>query len=90
MSDPAGYAPHASGLLVPDEFRREREVWTREDLRLIDKATVFLDQHGVEVYLRCSHEGCHGAPMERIRNLDGGITYRCHHRDRVVVKFPSK
>ncbi len=86
-----GFAPHASGLLVPEEFKRQREVWTREELRTIDKATTLLESRGVLVYLGCSDPACRqGGPLERIRSLDGGITYRCQHKDRVFVKLPNR
>ena len=85
----AGFAPHASGLLVPEEFQRAREVWTREELRTIDKATALFASRGVQVFLRCEQPDCQRTPMERIRSIDGGITYRCAHKDRVFVKLPN-
>lgn len=82
--DPA-FREHASGLIVPAELSREREVWTREEWRAIDKATKFLESKGVTVFLGCSDERCRKAPIERIRRLDGGLTLRCSHRDREVI-----
>lgn len=81
-----GFARHASGLLVPDEHRREREVWLRSDWRTVDRATKFLESRGLQLYFGCPEPGCQGAPIERMRNLDGGITLRCNHRDRVIPK----
>ena len=89
MSSP-GFAQHASGLLVPEELKREREVWTREELRTLDKATALLESRGIQVFMRCHKPECHKAPMERIRSLDGGITYRCGHKDRVFLKLPNR
>lgn len=86
----AGYASHPSGLLVPEELKREREVWTREELRTIDKATALFESRGVQVFLRCSKSECQQKPMERMRSLDGGITYRCAHKDRVFLKLPTR
>lgn len=86
-----GFAEHASGLLVPEEFKRDREVWTLDELKTIDKATKLLESRGVLVYLGCSDEACRKTgPLERIRSLDGGITYRCSHRDRVFLKLPNR
>lgn len=85
------YANHPSGLLVPEEFKRDREVWTLDELKTIDKATKLLESRGVLVYLGCVDEQCRKAgPLERIRSLDGGITYRCAHRDRVFLKLPRR
>ena len=86
-----GFALHDSGLLVPEEFKRQREVWSREELRTIDKATKLLESRGVLVYLGCVDPACRqNGPMERIRSLDGGITYRCSHKDRVFVNLTKR
>lgn len=85
MSAP-GFARHGSGLFVPEEHKRAREAWTYEQWRAVDTATKFLESRGVRMYLSCPEPGCE-APMERIRNLDGGITLRCAHKDRVVVRY---
>lgn len=83
-----GFAPHAaSGLLVPGELQREREVWTREDWTILERATKLLSSRGLELYLGCPQDTCREKPLERMRNLDGGITLRCEHKDRVVVRF---
>lgn len=84
-----GYARHASGLIVPEELKRERTVRTREEFRIIDKATALLQSLGIETFFRCAQPECQNTPMERIRSLDGGITYRCNHRDLVFVKLPN-
>ena len=81
-----GFARHASGLLVPEEHKREREPWSYDDWKVIDRATRFLESRGVRLYLSCPEPGCE-APMERLRSVDGGITLRCAHRDRIVVRY---
>ena len=78
------FAPHSSGLLVPTEHRRDREVWLRDDWKRVERATTFLESRGLSVYFGCVHEGCQAAPIERMRNLDGGLTLRCAHLDRVI------
>lgn len=80
-----GFARHGSGLFVPEEHKRQREVWRREDFRAVDRATKFLESRGLEFFLRCPEKGCE-KPLERMRNLDGGITLRCQHKDRVIPK----
>lgn len=86
MSIAPGFAQHASGLYVPEEHKRDRETWTYEQWRMLDKAIKLLESRGIEMFLRCPDARC-AAPMERIRNLDGGIMLRCNHLDRVVTRF---
>lgn len=76
---------NASGLLVPAEISREREVWTRDEFKLLDRVARFLAGKGVDMFFGCPVDGCKGAPIERIRNADGGLTLRCAHKDRVVL-----
>lgn len=80
VQDP--YRRHASGLLVPADISREREVWTRAEWKAIEKATKLLESRGVHVYLGCPENTCKANPLERIRRTDGGITLRCNHKDR--------
>jgi hypothetical protein len=82
-----GFARHGSGLFVPEELKRERETWTYDDWKVLERATKLLSSRGLMLFLGCPEEGCKGREIERIRNLDGGITLRCNHKDRVVVRF---
>lgn len=92
-SDPPKAAPDGafrtteSGLIVPAELSRDREVWTWAEWRTLEKATQLLQSRGMTVYLRCDHsKACMAHPIERLRNPDGGITMRCAHKDRVFRK----
>lgn len=85
---PAGFRRSlASGLIVPEEISRAREVWTYQEWRALEKATTLLASRGVQVLMRCSHPECQQAPMERLRRPDGGITLRCAHKDREFTKL---
>lgn len=77
---------HASGLYVPEEMAREREVWTREDWRVLEKATALLQARGLELFLGCTDHRCKAQPVARIRRNDGGITLQCAHKAREVYK----
>ena len=82
-----GFARHeGSGLYVPEEHKRARETWLYDDWRVLDRAAKLLESRGVQMFLRCPERGCE-TPMERIRNLDGGIMLRCQHKDRIVTRF---
>ena len=82
-----GYREHASGLLVPAELSRVREVWTKDEWRLINRAFKLLESRKVAIFLGCSETAaCKAAPIESIRQ--GGSTYllRCAHKDRVLQR----
>lgn len=84
--DPA-FREHASGLIVPAELSREREVWSKDEYRTLERATRLLTSRGVSLFMGCDDPKCKNTPIERLRNPDGGITLRCFHKDRVVVKL---
>lgn len=83
---PHGYRPNASGLIVPEAVSREREVWTKDEWRLIQRATKFLRTKGVQVFFRCEQPACQGKPMNRTRQADGAIVMQCDHKDRVLTE----
>ena len=87
MSHDNGLSPfreHASGLIVPDEISREREVWTHDEYRIFDRAVKLLATKELKLYLRCTHDGCTTQEFERVRLPDGGVSLRCGHKDRVI------
>lgn len=84
---PKGYRrTSAAGLIVPADAVLEREVWTRDEARLLERATKLLEARGVALYLRCTHDDCADAPIARERAADGGLHLRCAHKDRVLSK----
>lgn len=84
---PAGFRRSTTtGLIVPEEQSREREVWTRDEWKTIERATKLLAGRGLEFFMRCPHtKDCQAAPMERLRRADGGLELRCAHKTRVVL-----
>lgn len=85
MPVPESFHEHASGLLVPDEVARVREAWTRDEWKVLERATKLLKARRIQIFLRCDEPACQKAPMTRVRSADGGITLRCEHKDRVFV-----
>ena len=81
-----GFALHDSGLLVPEEFKRIREVWTKDETKSVMKALTLLEKRGLAVLIGCPNDTCRKAPIERVRNLDGSITMRCEHKDRILSR----
>lgn len=83
------FREHASGLIVPDEVSRAREVWTFEEWRVIERATKLLESRGMEFFLRCGRCSARAARLgqanprlERVTRRDGGQTLRCDCTDR--------
>jgi hypothetical protein len=88
MADNAGAAFRTtnSGLFVPAELSRERQVWTKDEARLLERATKLLEGKGIRLFLGCMHDRCREAPIERMRAADGGLVLRCAHADRVLSR----
>lgn len=76
---PAGYRPHASGLIVPEEHSRARKVLTKDDGRLLERCTKMLAREGIKLFLGCVEPGCKHAPMERKRLRNGDFVLECAH-----------
>lgn len=83
---PHGFRQNALGLLVPEEVSRERQVMTWQEWRDLEKVTKQLAARGVILQLKCSDPRCQRTPIERHRTLEGGISFRCEHADRVYTK----
>lgn len=83
---PEPFKRHASGLYVPEEVSREREVWTRAEWKTVDRATKFLMSRGLTVHFGCMDDRCRLTQIEKRENLDGTVTLRCAHKDRVLIK----
>jgi hypothetical protein len=81
---PAGFRENLAGLIVPEAVSRRREVWTYAEWRTLERATTLLTSRKVKLLLACHAPHC--APIERIRNADGGLTLRCGCTDRVIMR----
>lgn len=80
-----GFAPrNGSGLLVPTDYARTRQVWTNAERRILDRATKLCNSRNVGVSLYCVDCGTK-RPLERIQDING-FTLRCDCRDRQFVK----
>lgn len=84
MDAPAGYAPHTSGLLVPEAVARTRVVWTRDEWKLIDRAAKVLRERGVATLMRCNEPGCPQRVLEAVQ-LPGVLVLQCGCTDRVLT-----
>lgn len=86
MKRDPGFRQGPSGLLVPESLERERQLWTRDEWRLLERATKMLKSHGLTLQLQCDRPSCHVRPIEGSRLPDGGFRLRCDHADRVMQK----
>lgn len=84
-TDPAGFRT-VGGLLVPVEMPRDRQVWTKDEWRLLDRATKLLNARGIALQFQCMTPGCDAEPIERLRQPDGTIVLRCAHADRAFMR----
>jgi hypothetical protein len=73
-------------LLVPIDQPRDRQVWTKDEWRLLDRATRLLNSRRVGLQLKCLDPRCDREPIERLRQPDGGILLRCAHVDRTFMR----
>ena len=78
-------ASKATGLIVPVETDREREVWTRDEWKLVDRVTKLLAARGIKFQFGCTDPRCQGERMEFLPQIRGRAEpiLRCNHRDRV-------
>jgi hypothetical protein len=84
-AEPA-FREHASGLIVPADISREREIWTKAEWKALDKVTAFLASKRIAVFLGCEHDDCKAdRRLERVRRPDGGVTLQCGHKERHVI-----
>lgn len=85
MPEPA-FREHESGLMVPTELSRERQVWTTQEAALLNRVTKLIGSRGMIMMFRCTHERCQKAPIERQRAPGGDMILRCEHMDRVFTR----
>ena len=57
-----GLTRRPSGLLVPEAVARTREVWLREEGKLLRRLHKLLTSHGVKAVLLCAEPACREHP----------------------------
>lgn len=80
---PTGFTPHASGLVVPADVARIREVWTNDERKQLARALGLCDQRQVLVGLKCGRPGCPDPMLRRVETPEG-FSLRCGCVDRVI------
>ena len=83
---PAGFR-EVSGLVVPESAPRDREVWTKDEKKLIDRVTRMLRGRKIRLVLKCADDACDLTPLEFIPVRENGeFILRCPHLDRVFTR----
>lgn len=75
-----------SGLLLPPELSRERQVWTKAEWRLLERCTRMLESHDLRLQLQCTHDTCRQVPLVPSRLPGGDFQLACPHATRVMTK----
>lgn len=90
METPA-FAEHASGLLVPKELSRRREVWPRGEWALIERAVKLMKRkrgdakYGLSTFYRCDNPDCNGKTLALYRDpVSKCQSLRCGCTDRIM------
>ena len=85
---PSGYrrASAASGLLVPEDTPREREVWTKDEWKTLNRAIKLLALRGIRFQFACEDERCRREKLELLSQPDGSFLLRCAHKDRILSR----
>lgn len=88
---PAGFRETNSGLVVPEEVSREREVWLKdgEERKAFERAQRVAAKRYLSMPLVCYHERCRknamGCTILKRVQVAGGYELRCEHKVRVVL-----
>lgn len=75
-----------SGLLVPEAQVRNRQVWSRDEWKQVDRASRLLRGHGVAVLMRCNRPACPDSMLTPATLADGSSVLRCGCTDRVLSR----
>lgn len=91
-TEPA-FREHESGLLVPTEVSRRREVWARNEWATVERAVKLMKQkrgeavYGVSTFYKCDNPACDGKPLALHRNpINNERTLRCGCTDRLMSR----
>lgn len=83
---PHGFSPHTSGLLVPEHAARTRQVWTKDDAKILTRAAKLLNARGVSHQMRCANTSCPDPQLTEVRLAGRDVVLRCGCTDRHFTK----
>lgn len=81
---PAGFRQEHNGLIVPSDLARKRHVWTKTDVKQMDRTTKFLKLQNVRFQFCCGDCGPK-VPMQLSRDPQTGFkVLSCGCTDRIL------
>ena len=83
--DRLGLAGDTSYALMVEASRREHEVWTRDEWKVLDRAAALLAARGVSMVLRCNVCRVGGA-LAASQGPSGERLLTCDHKQRVLSR----
>ena len=88
FADPAGFRRSpSSGLIVPEDVSRAREVWTRDEWKLLDRCGKLLASRGLRMLMLCdATPACLEKPLVKVKEPDG-FRLQCAHMDRIFTNM---
>ena len=86
---PHGFRPTESGLIVPEAFSRQREVWTDDEVKLMLRATKLLNRTGWSLTFGCPHPRCQENQLVRREEIPGGFQLVCEHKVVVCISLKT-
>lgn len=83
--DPA-FREHVSGLIVPAELSRKREVWAKDEWRLVERAVKLMKSRGVSTFYKCDNPACASEPLRLHRDPKSrAVDMRCACKSRLMM-----
>ena len=81
---PDGFRQTNSGLIVPEDVSREREVWTDQERMIFQKAVDLATRKGLLMVFTCPHARCAQHAQVRLLATPGGQELVCEHKRRLL------
>lgn len=86
MAANSAFAPHASGLIVPQALARRRIAIPREDWKHLDRAVKVFKRLEVAIAFQCKNKDCKDRNVQRLTDHGGAPVLRCGCTDRVMLR----
>lgn len=78
------FRQHDSGLYVPEAISRRRQVLTRDEWKLYERAIRLYERHTIAVKMHCAARGCDDPAIVIVPGTDPIL--RCGCTDRVFTR----
>jgi len=71
---------------VPEAVSRTREVWTKDEGKLLDRAIALLQSRDVKWLMKCGKPTCSDDKLERLKELGSDYVLQCGCKRRVFTR----